>query len=250
MMSPISFQSFQPPPKTFAGILGDVERATASFKDMKDHKHNKPQDALPLYRLMTLLDPQFIQGWTTGANVMLWDKSPNGLKHSLEFLQEGLANNPKSIDILTTIAYCYLKERDGIRQFAKAIPYMEQARQIVDENWAHLGEEEKESALVNYRRLAVSLREMGQFEAEKKVVAEGLSRFPGDVALDRFRRQLNGEVISEAEISPPSVIKQDTPVESEDHDDDHDHDHNHDDDHDGDYDGDHEVKHPVRVRFI
>ncbi len=217
----------------FRGIMGDVERATASFKDMKNHRHNEPEDALPLYRLMTLLDPQFIQGWTTGANVMLWDKSPNGLKHALEFLNEGLTNNPKSIDILTTIAFCYLKERDGIRQFDKAIPYMERARQVVNENWVHLGEQEKDAALTNYRRLAVSLRETGHVTEQKQVVEEGLLRFPDDKAMEIYMRRLNGEIIPESVTTPPVVLKPKNPA-AEDHDRDHD---------------DQESKH-VKIKFI
>jgi hypothetical protein len=54
----------------FRGIFGDIERATNAYKDMTAHKHNDPMDSLPLFRLMTYVDPQFIPGWTTGATIM------------------------------------------------------------------------------------------------------------------------------------------------------------------------------------
>ena len=191
----------------FRGIFGDVERTTSSYKDMTGHGHNKPTASLPLFRLMTLLDPQFVQGWTTGSYIMLWDKNEEGFEKALAFLQEGLKHNPKSIDILTEIAASYLKERNGVRDFKTAIPYLRTARTVAAENFGHLSEDEREATLKNYRRLAVSLREMNLIGEERSVVIEGLKLFPDDVPLGRFWRVLNGEVISDAETSPPSVIK-------------------------------------------
>jgi len=191
----------------FRGIFGDVERTTTSYKDMTGHSHNKPTDSLPLFRLMTLLDPQFVQGWTTGSYIMLWDKSEDGFHKALAFLQEGLKHNPKSIDILTEIAASYLKERNGTRDFDSAIPYLRRARTVAAENFEHLSEEEREATLKNYRRLAVSLRELQLLDEERAVVIEGRKFFPEDIPLDRFWRVLNGEIVSDAEINPPSVIK-------------------------------------------
>lgn len=190
----------------FRGIFGDIERTTTSYKDMTGHSHNKPSDSLPLFRLMTLLDPQFVQGWTTGSYIMLWDKREDGFQKALDFLHEGLKHNPKSIDILTEIAASYLKERNGVRDFVSATPYLRRARVVAAENFERLSEDEKEATLKNYRRLAVSLRETGLVKEEREVVVEGRKFFPDDIPLDRFWRVLNGEIIPDSEVNPPTII--------------------------------------------
>jgi tetratricopeptide (TPR) repeat protein len=191
----------------FRGIFGDVERATTSYKDMTGHSHNTPRDSLPLFRLMTFLDPQFVPGWTTGANIMLWEKDREGFRKALVYLNEGLQHNPKSIDILSQIAFCHLKEFDGKRDFAQALPFLQQASVIAHENWSKLSEEEISATETNYRRLAVTLRELGKIEEQRKVVLEGLGHFPDDTPMGRMLRQLNGEVIPDDELNPPMIIK-------------------------------------------
>src|SRR5436853_222299 len=66
--------SVPPKERDFRGIFGDVERQVASFHDKHNHSHNDPSVAMPLYRLMTWLDPQFIQGWAMGAMILNRDK--------------------------------------------------------------------------------------------------------------------------------------------------------------------------------
>jgi tetratricopeptide (TPR) repeat protein len=191
----------------FRGIFGDVERATTSYKDMTGHSHNTPRDSLPLFRLMTFLDPQFVPGWTTGANIMLWEKDREGFRKALTYLNEGLQHNPKSIDILSQIAFCHLKEFGGKRDFAQALPFLKQASAIAHENWTRLSDDEIAATKTNYQRLVVTLRELGKPEEERQAVMEGLDHFPDDVPLGRMLRELNGEVIPEAELSPPLIIK-------------------------------------------
>ena len=191
----------------FRGIFGDVERATSSYKDMTGHSHNTPRDSLPLFRLMTFLDPQFVPGWTTGANIMLWEKDREGFRKALIYLNEGLKHNPKSIDILSQIAFCHLKEFDGKRDFAAALPFLQQASVIAHENWGKLSTEEISATETNYRRLAVTLRELGKAEEQRRIVIEGLEHFPDDTPMGRMLRQLNGEVIPEDELNPPLIIK-------------------------------------------
>ncbi|MEI7577326.1 MAG: tetratricopeptide repeat protein [Armatimonadota bacterium] len=191
----------------FRGIFGDIERATTSYKDMTGHSHNTPKDSLPLFRLMTFLDPQFVSGWTTGANIMLWEKDREGFRKALVYLNEGLQHNPKSIDILSQIAFCHLKEFEGKRDFAQALPFLQRASVIAHENWGHLSEDEIEASQTNYRRLAVTLRELGKKDEERRIVLEGLEHFPGDTPLAFMLRRLNGEVIPEDELSRPMIFK-------------------------------------------
>lgn len=174
----------------FRGIFGDVERQIASYKDMKGHSHNNPTSSLPLFRLMTALDPQFVKGWTTAGFIMLWDNRKDGLPKTIAFLKEGLAANPKSIDIITQIAYCYLKEHDGKRDYAAAWPYLVQARNVGVENLEHLSDQEKEALLLNYRRLCVAARELKMFDQEQKALEEGLKVFPDDKPLLKLKAEL------------------------------------------------------------
>jgi tetratricopeptide (TPR) repeat protein len=187
----------------FRGLDGDVERAVASYKDMTGHSHNNPTQALPLYRLMTWLDPQFIQGWTTGAFVILWDKKKGSVEKSIEFLNQGLENNPKSIDILTEIAYANLRTFPDLglpeRRFKTAIRFLETARTVGVENFKLLSDSEKEALIENYRRLAVSYRETSQYEKMLQVALEAKQYFPEDgplkAHLDAALKLVKGEKV-------------------------------------------------------
>ncbi|MBS1728806.1 MAG: tetratricopeptide repeat protein [Armatimonadetes bacterium] len=171
----------------FRGILGDVERATASYKDMTGHHHQSPGQTLPLFRVMTWLDPQFVDGWTTAGYIILWDKKPGCVEKSLAFLESGLEENPNSVDILGQIAYCYLREIKEIgyegRNYKQALPYLEKARKIGLENRETLSDTEKEALEENYRRLSVCYRELGDYQKMAEVAAEGLQMFGQDGSL-------------------------------------------------------------------
>lgn len=182
------------PPKEFdfRGVFGDVERSVASFKDMTGHSHNNPTQALPLFRLMTTLDPQFVQGWTTGAFIVMWDRRPGCVEKSLEYLQEGLKHNPKSIDILTQIAYSHLRDLSEIgyggRHYDRALPYLLKAREIGLENIKFLSISEIEAFLENYRRLVVSLRELKRYDDMLGIAKEAVQVFPDDGPLNKHLR--------------------------------------------------------------
>lgn len=171
----------------FRGVFGDVERAVASYRDMKGHHHQSPSQTLPLFNLMTRIDPQFVDGWTTAGYILLWDKKPGCVEKSLDFLQRGLAENPESIDILGQIGYCYLRDIKEIgyegRHFDKALPYLEKARKIGLDNFKLLSDKEKEALEENYRRLSICYRELGKFREMKANAAEGLQLFGQDGSL-------------------------------------------------------------------
>ena len=169
----------------FRGWLGDIERATTSYKDMKGHHHNNPKTTLPLFRLMTWLDPQFVPGWTTGATILRWDPSKEGDNKALAFLLQGLEQNPKSIDILTQIGFLYLRadENSQLRDMASAVPYLEKARALGIENLRVLGEQEREALLETYRWLGLAYRDLHRSEDRQRVVNEGLRIYPDDGVL-------------------------------------------------------------------
>jgi hypothetical protein len=215
----------------FRGIFGDVEREVASYRDMKGHHHLSPVQTLPLFRIMTLLDPQFIQGWTTGGRIILWNRKDDNIAKAIGFLSQGLAQNPESIDILSEVSYCYLQPFKGQRRYLEAIPFLEKAKGIGTENWSILSEQEKEALLRCYRSLSVCYRETGKFVEMKSNALKGLELFGNDgsfkIHIDQADKLITGQKIGKVS----TVEEKDLDKKAGDHDHDHDHSHGHDHDH-------------------
>jgi hypothetical protein len=183
----------------FRGVFGDVERAVASYRDMKGHHHQSPVQTLPLFRLMTWLDPQFIQGWTTGGQIIIWDRKPGSAAKSIEFLTQGLNQNPDSIDILAQIGYTYLREDHGKRDFAKAIPYLEKAKNVGVTNFKILSDQEKDALERSFRSLSICYRETSRYTEMKANAQLGLDIFGQDgslrIHLEQAEKLLKGQPV-------------------------------------------------------
>ncbi len=164
----------------FRGWFGDLDRATNAYKDMQHHTHNDPMAALPLFRLMTWLDPQFTPGWTTGATIIARDTSKRGTYDALNFLADGLRANPDSVEVLVEIGYLHLTRR-GDKQVAAE--YFEKARGAGQMNVKTLDEDERDAFEQSYRWLALCYRDLDQHEAMRGILAEGLAAFPDDPVL-------------------------------------------------------------------
>ena len=171
----------------FRGIFGDAEREVASYKPMEDHHHQSPTQSLPLFRLMTWLDPQFIDGWTSAGQIILWENKPNSSELAVSFLQRGLDQNPQSIDILGQIAYCHLRAKvdasSPSKKYELALPFLERAKKIGLENLEKLSKNEFAALEENYRRLSICYRELKQFDSMKSNAADGLKLFGQDASL-------------------------------------------------------------------
>lgn len=177
------------PPKDrdFRGFFGDVEREVASYRDMHHHDHNEPLQALPLFRLMTWLDPQFVQGWTTGAMVMARNRNPEGTRLAVQFLREGWAANPDSFELPSMIGYTIYTRHGAL---SDAIGYLEDARTLaIKAKDVIVTEEAKDVVLNNYRWLAMCYRDSGKPEQERRTIAEGLTIFKDDPVLIRLIRR-------------------------------------------------------------
>jgi hypothetical protein len=173
------------PPKNrdFRGVFGDIERATSSYKDMHNHKHNDPIAALPLFRLMTWIDPAFIPGWVTGASVIARDHTLPAAMTSINYLKQGLVENPKSVAILNEIGEMYISR---VHNLNKAVGYLEQARAIGrHREWIAL-DSERDALEQAYRWLALCYRDLGMTDNMRTVSAEGLKLFKDDVVLSRL----------------------------------------------------------------
>lgn len=172
-----------PAERDYRGVLGDVERATKAYKDMTGHSHNDPGQSLPLFRLMTWVDPHFVMAWTTGGAVIARDRSENGTEAAVAFLREGLAKNPSSIAIRTEIARLMIR-RKGDLHGAKRL--LEEAVQIGFEHRRRISEVEGEALNQAYRWLSLVYRELGDPYRSVKVAFQGLQVFPDDGILDHL----------------------------------------------------------------
>ena len=170
------------PPKSldFRGLFGDIERATSAYKDMHGHTHNDPVAVLPLFRLMTWLDPNFVPGWTNGATIIARDHSEPGTKKALDFLHQGLVLNPGNVEILNQIAYTYLTRN---RDIEHAVPYLERARATGLGNRRELDEDARNELVEVYRWLGLCYRDLGDQKKKEEVVREGLRFFSDDPVL-------------------------------------------------------------------
>jgi hypothetical protein len=172
----------------FRGVFGDVERQVASYKDMTGHHHQSPTQTLPLFRLMTWIDPQFIDAWTSAGQIILWENKKNSTDMAIEFLKGGLNQNPQSIDIMSEMAYCYLRSKDvdlenPDSKYQKALPYLEEAKRIGIDHLKELSKKEGESLEENFRRLSVCYRELKQFDKMRDNSELGLQIFGQDASL-------------------------------------------------------------------
>lgn len=172
--------------RDFRGWFGDVERAVSSYKDMHGHKHNNPVQSLPLFRLMTWLDPQFVVAWTTGAHIISNQREPGAIARGLAFLDEGLAHNPNSVALYAEKGSLHMADNHDLvraeRDFSRAI-------ELGEANWARLDDDAREAMEVAYRYLALIHRDTGRGAAQTQIALKGLRRFPDDRVLKRLAGQ-------------------------------------------------------------
>lgn len=173
--------------RDFRGVFGDVERQVASFKDMHNHGHNDPKVAMPLYRLMTWIDPQFVQGWTMGGMILARDHSPAGAQRSISYLEEGWQANPDCVEIPSQIGSTIAARKGNLDD---SIRYLEAARKAGDKRGKDLGESEQEALRATYRFLAIMYRDRSRFDIEARLLAEGIEKFPDDLVLPKLAAQM------------------------------------------------------------
>lgn len=173
--------------RDFRGLFGDIEREVSAYKDMRGHTHNDPKQALPLFRLMTWLDPQFVTGWTVGASVIARERSKEGAAKALTYLEEGLESNPRSIAIRAQMAEVLIAR---MRRLSAAVRVLEEVREIAREG---VHEDDHDALLQAYRWLGLSYQRLGRDAELRNAMAEGLKFFPDDLVLAQL-------------LNPPSTI--------------------------------------------
>jgi hypothetical protein len=169
--------------RDFRGWIGDLERSGGAYKDMKGHRHNPPETAMPLFKLMTVLDPSFIPGWTMGAMIIARDVK-TGPQNAVTFLKRGVKENPHDFRIRFEIGYylaAYLKSLD------EAVAWLDSARQMASTR-RNLSADELSSLEENYRWLGLCLKSQGKRREESIIAQEGIVRFPDDPVLARLAK--------------------------------------------------------------
>ncbi len=174
------------PPKRedFRGVLGDLERTVKPYLAPDGKPYAKdPDQALPLYRLMTMADPHFTQGYTTGATFIA--RGGSRMDEGLAFLREGERHNPDSFEIQTEIGHFLLIYK---KQPEAAIGYLEKARAALPAG-RPLTDIESDAREDTYRWLAYAYRAVGNQSKVCEVAKEGLTILGEDKVLERLARE-------------------------------------------------------------
>ncbi|MBC8064041.1 MAG: hypothetical protein H7Y17_04375 [Chlorobia bacterium] len=166
--------------KDFRSVFGDVERSVNAWSIAQNRKQNDPRQCLPLFRLMTWLDPYFVEGWTTGAMVIGMDYTPESTQKAKTFLREGLRQNPDCVDIPMMFG---MLEATREKELLKAARFFKQAVKNGKARFEVLSENERSALQSSYRWLALVYRNTGQTGKLNDIVQEGMQLFPDDLVM-------------------------------------------------------------------
>ncbi|MBI5707912.1 MAG: hypothetical protein HZC36_13085 [Armatimonadetes bacterium] len=169
--------------RDFRGVFGDIERATTAFEDMSSHHHNDPKTTLPLFRLLTLIDPQFTPAWVVGGSIMARDRSAHALREAEAFLRRGLYENPKALTIRVQLGELQIVKKHDLEAGAAT---MKEAVRIGTLNPKRLDEEDELALDDAFRWLALCQRDLGDLDGMEATARFGLTLFPKDKALERL----------------------------------------------------------------
>lgn len=170
--------------RDFRGVFGDIERATTAFQDMSSHHHNDPKTTLPLFRLLTMIDPQFTPAWVVGGSIMARDHNAYAQREAETFLRRGLYENPKALTIRVQLGELQIVQRHDLESGAAT---MKEAIRIGTLNPRHLDEEDAMALDNAFRWLALCQRDLGDLDGMEATARYGLTFFQNDKALERLR---------------------------------------------------------------
>jgi len=122
----------------FLSVLGEMRYTLAAFVWLKaDYYHHDAEASrqpwtenkslMPLIRLVTYLDPHFVQAYDFGGYHLAVNlKKP---EEGINLLQEGIRNNPDSFDLLWEMGYVL----SGQKRYSEAIPYLLKALPLAEQ---------------------------------------------------------------------------------------------------------------------
>jgi tetratricopeptide (TPR) repeat protein len=166
-------------------VLGEIERQVRPYKDMSHHSLEDPRQALPLFRLMTYSNPQFVPAYVAGASLLAHQQGR--LEEGLQFLREGERNNPNSIEIQTEMGQLITVKQ---RRYDEALPFLKKAIALAAARDPKTLTEDETDAYQNaYRWTVLNRREAGDPAAAHGAALAGLRLFPEDVVCRDYLRQ-------------------------------------------------------------
>ncbi len=141
-------------------FLGSLRTVAAAYLWLKvDRIHHeyygdlaREQELIPYYRIITWLDPKWVDAYYVGSYMLYMFKQP---QESIKFAEEGVKFNPKSAKLNFNLGQLLILTR----QYSKAFPYLQKALILA---------KDKREKLAIYQLMYVSLKNSGkQSEAEK-----------------------------------------------------------------------------------
>jgi tetratricopeptide (TPR) repeat protein len=117
-------QSYDP-----RSFWGDIERNTQPWMDIRHHGHRDLVESLPLFRIMTWADPHFIEGYDMGSYLVFSAAKDRNVDRAMEFLAEGIKNNPNSYRLLKSYGHYVLTQKHDARTAAS---YLQRAVEILE----------------------------------------------------------------------------------------------------------------------
>lgn len=102
----------RPAQEDFRGFLGNLERQVKPYRESgQGHIHMTADELTPWFRVMTLVNPNYIRGYRIGAKTLADEQK---WTQALEFMNEGIANNkgnPELFLLYQSLASFHLRGR-------------------------------------------------------------------------------------------------------------------------------------------
>lgn len=141
-------------------FLGSLRTITAAYLWLKvDHIHHeyygdlsREQELVPYYRIITWLDPKWVDAYYVGSYLLYMYKQP---EESIKFAEEGVKFNPDSARLNFNLGQLYVLTK----QYQKSLPYLNKALSLA---------RDKRDKFATYQLLYVAYKNTGrQLEAKK-----------------------------------------------------------------------------------
>ncbi len=122
-------------PSALLDILGELRYTAAALLWMKVDYYNHEyefrgfdyrtnESLMPLIRLITILDPHFVQAYDFGAYHLAVNL--NKREESMKFLKEGLTNNPDSFELNWEYGFLFYFNK----KYSESLPFLMKARTL------------------------------------------------------------------------------------------------------------------------
>ena len=189
------------PKQDYRGIIGALQREVKPWRDpSEDHFLTDGSQLLPWFKVMTVSDPHFVRGYTAGGYWL----SKQSRKEAINFLKQGVLNNPKAFQIHLVLSQIYLKEAKSLgaeHSQSKAQEFYQlargsalQAAEIAAERWtpsqqdgnATWGYYDQNDALACFYQAVLTEQQYGSPEKPSKLAQKYLSLVGTNAVLERL----------------------------------------------------------------